>query len=617
LSEQTFHVSRSITEPEPLGQLVISFWTKPVDAGSTRTPDAARLDAARQMAVDMVSGAIDSVMGESFDSSVVMGRMSNLDDLAAALASGQFSYMRSGLLPSDMNPQAAGGTPVWSQPVASRGGEGAEGAPASSPASAGYSARAHGAISPLRLVPPAAGANGEVSGMIMLDESGGSGGSGGGSGGGTAPSGGNDFYSGGHDELLDVPDNGVLWNDGLGDPEAVLSMVTAPSEAVSFNLSSGGGFTYEPPANWTGTDQFTYQLSNSVGTSQAVVTIQIVNAPPWAIDDGTYTVTTGEAVIVAPLGLLPPSLPSVPYTIEEGSLRYNDYDPDDDEFTLEAETDPQHGTLDFFDYDLDSDGQPDGGLVYTAYSGYAGTDEFTYRANDGIDESYLAARVFLNIFPRVDLDVAKINHNQKNGWLDDSWPDRLEDTQGAYVPMNDDDDDYDDGRTADKDQSDPITGEPVMIELESDLLPILLNPIDPVSVGGTYYLSATPGVRVFEHDDRTGKVNLWGEANVTYFDATVSRELYVEGTAAGVSAVGLWWWDGGWTPWCDGVKINVFDWTGPLNVPDHSEHLYTALWGEGPDSLWLAPIGGAVLDELNSAFDDDGSFADWMKIKWL
>lgn len=161
LSEQTFRVPRSITQPERLGQFGLAFWTKPEEPPSRQTPDAARLDASRQIAVEMVSGAIDSVLGGSFDSSIWDGRMSILDDLAASLAWGRFSHMRAGLVPSEVDFASAWGAGLWSQPIASSssGAAAAPGDPSGGSTASGPSARTHGVITPLHLGPPPTGAN--------------------------------------------------------------------------------------------------------------------------------------------------------------------------------------------------------------------------------------------------------------------------------------------------------------------------------------------------------------------------------------------------------------------------------------------------------------------------
>jgi len=70
---------------------------------------------------------------------------------------------------------------------------------------------------------------------------------------------------------------------------------------------------------------------------------------------------------------------------------------------------------------------------------------------------------------------------------------------GAWVPFNNDDDDYDASNTPDYQQTGAIAG-------ENDLLPIVLHPVQPLGLGGTYRLNFTSGIRVWRNADRTGEV---------------------------------------------------------------------------------------------------------------
>ncbi len=116
--------------------------------------------------------------------------------------------------------------------------------------------------------------------------------------------------------------------------------------------------------------------------------------------------------------------------------------------------------------------------------------------------------------PKIDLSAALINLNTVSGTLSEA----NEEAIGAYVPLNDDDDDYDAQHVADKDQpAGAIVG-------ENDLLPITLHKIDPSTFGGTYTLTIPSHVRIWENPDRTGAVSA-----STTFNATADKILYVEG----------------------------------------------------------------------------------------
>jgi len=173
-----------------------------------------------------------------------------------------------------------------------------------------------------------------------------------------------------------------------------------------------------------------------------------------------------------------------------------------------------------------------------------------------------------------DLDAMKVSHNAANGEL----PDNQSIIPGAFVPVNDDDDDYDD--TADKDQS-GVTG-------ETDLLPIKLHQIDPSTAGGTYTLEFPAIVRIWQNDDATGAVT-----SATEFDATEDTDLFVEGISAGSGYIKINWTDATHTlEDCDAIKITVFSWVGPLSVPGYSIHRYTATGAA--DGAWTTPSNGGI-----------------------
>jgi VCBS repeat-containing protein len=118
--------------------------------------------------------------------------------------------------------------------------------------------------------------------------------------------------------------------------------------------------TYTPVTDYSGPDSFTFTASDgSLISAPATVSITIgeVNNPPVANDQ---TITLGEGQ---------------PVTI---TLTASDEDGDPLTYTVLAQ--PQHGAL-------DSNGATQ---VYTPAEGYNGLDSFTFRANDGKDDSNVA-----------------------------------------------------------------------------------------------------------------------------------------------------------------------------------------------------------------------------------
>ncbi|MGD2110247.1 MAG: hypothetical protein PVI86_12765 [Phycisphaerae bacterium] len=202
--------------------------------------------------------------------------------------------------------------------------------------------------------------------------------------------------------------------------------------------------------------------------------------------------------------------------------------------------------------------------------------ELEYRAEDldgDIAESYWNLTVV-----ETDLDAMKIAHNAPNGELSDE----DEEIPGAFVPLNNDDDDYDVSNTPDKDQAGAIIG-------ESDLLPLVLHQINPLVAGGMYTLDIPAHVRIWKAPDRTDAVN-----SMTEFDATADTTVYVEGVTQGAGDVKVNWKTGASTEeGCDKVQVTVFEWLGPLNVPGYSIHQYTASGALGA-SQWVAPVDGTI-----------------------
>ena len=144
-----------------------------------------------------------------------------------------------------------------------------------------------------------------------------------------------------NDELtttgLSSPQKGnVVYRDNIGSPDTV---------------------TYTPFANVTGTDVFTYRVSDGKGgTDTATVTVTL-NTPPVAGDDQA-TATAGQ-----------------PITINIGS---NDNDADGDRLTTSGFTNPSQGRAEYVNNVFGSDQ-----VIYTPFTSAFGTDRFTYEVSDG------------------------------------------------------------------------------------------------------------------------------------------------------------------------------------------------------------------------------------------
>jgi hypothetical protein len=121
---------------------------------------------------------------------------------------------------------------------------------------------------------------------------------------------------------------------------------------------------YRPNSGFSGTDSFTYSISDGMGgLDTATVTVKVIgdaNDPPDAVKD--YATSDGMPVKIAVLA--------------------NDTDPDGDKLTITNITDGMNGKT-----SIDTKGTTsttDDLVVYTPNSGFSGTDYFTYTISDGM-----------------------------------------------------------------------------------------------------------------------------------------------------------------------------------------------------------------------------------------
>ena len=230
-----------------------------------------------------------------------------------------------------------------------------------------------------------------------------------------APVGEADSYTVAADGSLTVDaDEGVLVNDEDADGDTLSATVYSDPENGTLTLNSDGSFTYTPNAGYTGSDSFTYLASDGTDTSEATTVSIVVNTPPTAADD-SYEMDEDTALAVdAVMGLLA-----------------NDSDANSDTLTVAVVDSPEHGTLTL---------NEDGSFTYTPDDDYYGTDSFTYKADDGLNESE-AATVTITVAD-VD-DPSTITLPEAYSDPDNPAQVTLGDTVSFTVTVSDvDDDDY-------------------------------------------------------------------------------------------------------------------------------------------------------------------------------
>ncbi len=124
-----------------------------------------------------------------------------------------------------------------------------------------------------------------------------------------APAGVADSYSTVEEQAVTVSAPGVLANDADVDGNAITASVTTQPARGTVSMNPNGGFTYTPNANFSGTESFTYRVSDGTLQSTPVtVTMTVTNTPdaPIAVAD-SYNTGTG-AVLTVSSPTAPPSV---------------------------------------------------------------------------------------------------------------------------------------------------------------------------------------------------------------------------------------------------------------------------------------------------------------------
>jgi VCBS repeat-containing protein len=192
----------------------------------------------------------------------------------------------------------------------------------------------------------------------------------------------NDAYTIASNRTLTVDTvNGLLTNDSDLDGDNLQSIRTGDTAHGTLTMQADGSFTYTPEADFTGTDSFTYQATDSKEASpDATVVISVgTNQPPTAAPD-FFAVDEDTTLNLS----------------AAHSILFNDTDPDGDALQAEPQSNPLYGTLSL---------APDGALIYTPGQDFHGIDSFTYRAFDGIDYSDDATAI-ITVNPINDLPLA-------------------------------------------------------------------------------------------------------------------------------------------------------------------------------------------------------------------
>ncbi|MFQ6026021.1 MAG: phytase [Dehalococcoidia bacterium] len=160
--------------------------------------------------------------------------------------------------------------------------------------------------------------------------------------------------------------SGVLDNDSDSDGDPLTANLVSGPNNGTLNLNGDGSFTYTPDTGYFRQDSFSYRANDGTANSNpAAVLIDVLqvagNTSPTALDD-SYSLDQDTTLNVpASSGVLD-----------------NDSDSDGDPLTASLVSVPTNGTLNL---------NNDGSFTYTSDAGYFGQDSFSYRANDGAEDS--------------------------------------------------------------------------------------------------------------------------------------------------------------------------------------------------------------------------------------
>lgn len=167
----------------------------------------------------------------------------------------------------------------------------------------------------------------------------------------------------------------VLANDTDADNAPTPLQVTGVTQPANGAVTpSSTGLSYTPNAGFSGTDTFTYTITDGTSFDSATVTVTVtpvvvVNSPPTAVDDNATT-AEDTAVTIA--------------------VTANDTDPEDDDLTVTTVSTPGNGTVAI-------NGNT---ITYTPNANWHGTDTFTYTITDGDNDD--TATVTVTVTPVAD-----------------------------------------------------------------------------------------------------------------------------------------------------------------------------------------------------------------------
>lgn len=184
-----------------------------------------------------------------------------------------------------------------------------------------------------------------------------------------------DAFSTTENTALTVPAPGVLANDSDPNADSMQARLVSGVSHGTLSLSTDGGFTYTPTANFNGTDSFTYQPRDSDGLLGNTVTVTLTVA--WV--DQAPVPENQNLIVLA-------------NTVANLTLTATDVDGQSLSYTIISG--PTNGVLSGLN-------PATGALTYTPAANFIGSDAFTFSASDGTLSSTGQVRLRLMAPPSI------------------------------------------------------------------------------------------------------------------------------------------------------------------------------------------------------------------------
>ena len=216
----------------------------------------------------------------------------------------------------------------------------------------------------------------------------------------------------------------ILSNDKDPDGDKLsLIGVSRPSKGT-IESDDDGTITYSPLKSWSGTERFTYSISDGRGgVATSTVTVVVQNHPP-EVEDQDASVNANSPI----------------------KIKLEAKDPDDDKLKFVLVTKPSHGRIVQFSSST-------GTLAYVPDENYDGKDDFAFKVHDGTEFSK-DAKVSIKIEKNEKLSRDQVQQNDKQQ------PDRERPSQTPTDEKKSTDDNSNNNDTPpsdSNDQSDPPT----------------------------------------------------------------------------------------------------------------------------------------------------------------